>query len=100
MAAETLMPLLEQRIVVTGGAGFLGQHVVANLRTRGCSQILVPRRSEYDLIHEAAIQKLYRDSEPDIVIHLAAVVGGIGANRENPGRFAYENLVMGAMLME
>jgi len=100
VAAETIMPLQAQRIVVTGGAGFLGQHVVRTLQARGCSQITVPRRCEYDLIHEAAIERLYRDTQPDVVIHLAAVVGGIGANRSNPGRFAYENLVMGAMLME
>lgn len=94
------MSLATQRIVVTGGAGFLGQHVVQILRARGCTQIIVPRRHEYDLIHEAATERLYQDTKPDMVIHLAAVVGGIGANRQNPGRFAYENLVMGAMLME
>src|SRR5215210_6733468 len=94
------MPLQAQRIVVTGGAGFLGQHVVRTLQACGCSQIIIPRRREYDLIHEAAVERLYRDTQPDVVIHLAAVVGGIGANRGNPGRFAYENLVMGAMLME
>lgn len=100
MAEETIMSLPAQRIVVTGGAGFLGAHVVQALRAHGCSQIIVPRRRDYDLIHEAAIQQLYHDTQPDVVIHLAAVVGGIGANRQNPGRFAYENLVMGAMLME
>jgi GDP-L-fucose synthase len=94
------MQLQAQRIVVTGGGGFLGQHVVRSLQARGCSQLFVPRRHEYDLIHEAAVQQLYCDIQPDVVIHLAAVVGGIGANRLNPGRFAYENLVMGAMLME
>jgi len=100
VAEETIMSLPAQRIVVTGGAGFLGAHVVQALRAHGCSQIIVPRRRDYDLIHEAAIQQLYHDTQPDVVIHLAAVVGGIGANRQNPGRFAYENLVMGAMLME
>lgn len=100
MAEKTVMQLQAQRIVVTGGAGFLGRQVVQTLQVRGCSQIIVPRRREYDLVHETAVEQLYRDTQPDVVIHLAAVVGGIGANRANPGRFAYENLVMGAMLME
>jgi GDP-L-fucose synthase len=94
------MVLCDKRIVVTGAAGFLGQHVVRALRQHGCTKIIVPRRSQYDLIREAAVERLYRETRPEVVIHLAAVVGGIGANRANPGRFAYENLVMGAMLME
>jgi len=89
-----------KRIVVTGGAGFLGGHTVRALQAHGCKKIVVPRRSQYDLTREAAVEQLYRDARPEIVIHLAAVVGGIGANRATPGRFAYENLVMGAMLME
>jgi len=94
------MQLRDKRIVVTGGAGFLGQHVVRSLRARGCTEIVVPRRSQYDLTREANVERLYADAQPDIVVHLAAVVGGIGANRANPGRFLYENLVIGTVLME
>jgi GDP-L-fucose synthase len=89
-----------QRVVVTGGAGFLGTYVVEKLRQRGVGTIIVPRRHEYDLIQLAAIQRLFREAQPDLVIHLAAVVGGIGANRANPGRYFYENLMMGVQLME
>jgi GDP-L-fucose synthase len=94
------MQLRDKRIVVTGGAGFLGQHVVRTLRRRGCTEIVLPRRSQYDLTREAHVEHLYADAQPEVVVHLAAVVGGIGANRANPGRFFYENLVMGTMLME
>ncbi len=95
-----MMDLRDKQIVVTGGAGFLGQHVIRRLRARGCTQIAVPRRRQYDLTCEAAVERLYRDTRPQVAIHLAGVVGGIGANRTNPGRFFYDNLVMGAMLME
>jgi GDP-L-fucose synthase len=90
----------DKRVTVTGGAGFLGRNVVAKLRERGCQDIFVPRKAEYDLRHESAVKRLYADARPDIVIHMAAVVGGIGANRERPGEFFYDNLMMGAYLME
>jgi len=89
-----------QRVVVTGGAGFLGSFVVEKLRARGCHDIFVPRSKEYDLRDRDAIRRMYQDAQPDLVIHLAAVVGGIGANRANPGRFFYDNAIMGIQLME
>ena len=89
-----------RRVCVTGGAGFLGSYVVARLKEAGCRSIFVPRTVEFDLRHESAIRRLYDMARPDVVIHLAAVVGGIGANRENPGRFFYDNLIMGTVLME
>jgi GDP-L-fucose synthase len=90
----------DKRLVVTGGAGFLGSFVVEQLRRLGCGQIMVPRKREFNLLHESDIVKLLEAAKPDVIIHLAAVVGGIGANRENPGRFLYENLMMGVQLME
>jgi GDP-L-fucose synthase len=90
----------DKRVIVTGGAGFLGSYVVEKLKERGCNDIFVPLVEDYDLVKEKNVIKLYQDYPADIVIHLAAVVGGIGANRENPGKFFYDNLVMGAMLME
>ena len=90
----------DKRVIVTGGAGFLGSYVVEKLKERGCRNIFIPRSKDYDFTKEANIIRLYKDYPCDIVIHLAAVVGGIGANRENPGKFFYDNLVMGAMLME
>lgn len=89
-----------ERVVVTGGAGFLGSYIVEKLRERGVENIFVPRSKDYDLIKAEHIQHLYNDANPDLVIHLAAVVGGIGANRANPGRYFYDNLMMGAQLME
>jgi GDP-L-fucose synthase len=90
----------DKRIVVTGGAGFLGAYVLDGLKKRGCRNILVPKIEDYNLIKLADIKKMYDDMKPDIVIHLAAVVGGIGANREHPGKFFYENLMMGVQLIE
>jgi len=90
----------DKRVIVTGGAGFLGSYVIEKLKERGGKNIFVPLVEDYDLTKEKNIIKLYQDYPADIVIHLAAVVGGIGANRENPGKFFYDNLVMGAMLME
>jgi len=90
----------DKRIAVTGGAGFLGQYVVKKLGERGCRNIFVPRSRDYNLVDGDAVKRLYRDARPDIVIHLAAVVGGIGANSENPGRFFYENLMMGVQMIE
>ncbi len=89
-----------RRIVVTGGAGFLGRYVVEGLRRRGCEQILVPEIEDYDLVNMTDVVRMYRDMRPDIVIHLAAVVGGIGANRAHPGEFFYKNLMMGVQLIE
>ena len=90
----------EQRVVVTGGAGFLGSFVVEQLRAKGCHQIVIPRSQDYDLVQMEAVQRLYRDAKPDLVIHLAARVGGIGANHANPGRFFYDNVMMGTQLIE
>jgi GDP-L-fucose synthase len=90
----------DKRIVVTGGAGFLGACVVEQLRTRGATTISVPRSREYDLVEIDAVRRLYDDTRPDLVIHLAARVGGIGANRKNPGKYFYDNLMMGVQLIE
>lgn len=90
----------DKRVVVTGGAGFLGSFVVDQLRAKGCEQIVVPRSRDYDLVQMEAVKQLYGDTKPDVVIHLAARVGGIGANQANPGRFFYDNLMMGAQLIE
>lgn len=89
-----------KRVVVTGGAGFLGSYVVQELEQHGCGEIIVPRSRDYDLREMGAVRQLYADARPDIVIHLAASVGGIGVNREQPGRFFYENLMMGVQMIE
>jgi len=89
-----------RRVMVTGGGGFLGKVVVRRLESGGATDIFVPRSGDYDLREPADIARALADGRPDLVIHLAAVVGGIGANRENPGRFFYENAIMGIELME
>ena len=89
-----------KRVTVTGGGGFLGSVVVNKLRQAGCQDIFVPRSRDYNLVEMNGAEKLYQDSHPDIVLHLAAKVGGIGANQENPGKFFYDNLMMGTHIME
>lgn len=90
----------DKRVLVAGGAGFLGRYVVLGLKARGVRDLFVPRSHEYDLVHEADVERLYRDYPAHIVIHLAGRVGGIGANRKNPGKFFYDNIMMGVLLME
>jgi len=90
----------DQRVMVTGGAGFLGRAVVARLAAAGVRELFVPRSRDYDLREREAIDRALRDGRPELLIHLAAVVGGIGANRANPGRFFYDNAIMGVQLME
>ena len=94
-----MVALTSKRVVVTGGSGFLGRHVVAAFQSEGCA-VSAPRKAEYDLTHEADAARMYADLRPDLVVHLAAVVGGIGANRESPGRFFFENVMLGALVME
>jgi len=89
-----------ERVVVTGGAGFLGRFIVDRLRAQQGVEVFAPRSAEYNLVAAADIKRLYADTRPDLVIHLAAVVGGIGANQKNPGKFFYENLMMGVQLIE
>jgi GDP-L-fucose synthase len=90
----------KSRVLVTGGSGFLGSAVVSKLRGRGYPNIIVPRSRDYDLRDQEIVKKLYKETKPEIVIHLAAVVGGIGANRANPGRFFYDNAIMGIQVIE
>jgi GDP-L-fucose synthase len=94
------MELTDKRIIVTGGAGFLGSFVVEQLRALGCTQITVPRSRDCDLIERDAVRELYRRVQPQLVIHLAAQVGGIGANQQNPGKYFHANLQMGVNVIE
>ncbi len=87
-------------VMVTGGAGFLGTHVVEELRRQGAENIFIPRSRDFNLTEQADVRRLISKHKPEFIIHLAASVGGIGANRDNPGKFFYENLLMGAILME
>jgi len=88
-----------KRVTVTGGKGFLGSYIIENLQKLGCKHISIPSSQEYNLVNLSDIKRMYENQRPDIVIHLAAVVGGIGANQKNPGKFFYENAIMGIQLM-
>lgn len=88
-----------KRVVITGGAGFVGRYLVENLRKAGCKEIFIPRKANCDLRDINSVRRLYDEAKPHIVIHLAATVGGIGANREHPGSFFYDNLMMGVQLL-
>ncbi len=92
--------LINKRILVSGGSGFLGSYVIDRLKKKGCSQVFVPRSKDYNLTDLGAVKKMYKDFSPEIVIHLAAKVGGIGANRNSPAVFFYDNLMMGIQMME
>jgi GDP-L-fucose synthase len=94
------MDLTRATVLVTGGSGFLGRFVLETLGRRGAARVVVPRKKEYNLVEAGAARRLIADARPDVIIHLAARVGGIGANRENPGSFFYENLMMGVQLIE
>jgi GDP-L-fucose synthase len=95
-----MLSLASKRVLVTGGGGFLGSYIIEQLRQSGCAQIATPRRREFDLTHADAVDRLFTEFRPEVVIHAAATVGGIGANRANPGLFFYENAIMGVQVIE
>lgn len=92
--------LTSKKIIITGGDGFLGKYLVTKLKECGYRNIFVPLINDYNLVENEAVKRLYRESKPEIVIHLAAVVGGIGISKKKPGSFFYDNLIMGAQMME
>ncbi len=94
------LDLSTKRTLVTGGAGFLGSHIVERLHQVGCGQVAVPRRRDFDLTRAEAVERLFEEYRPDVVIHAAATVGGIGANRQNPGAFFFENAMMGIQVID
>lgn len=96
----TVSPLTQKRVCVTGGGGFLGSFVAEELERRGYRDVFVARRRDYDLTTTLGVEKMLADAKPEVLFHLAAVVGGIGANRQNPGRFFYDNAIMGIQLIE
>ena len=94
------MDITGKRVIVTGGAGFFGSHVVSRLKRLNCQSVVVPRSNEYDLREKSGIVRLFDDARPQVIIHMAAVVGGIGANRAHPGKFFYDSATMGIQLIE
>lgn len=100
MTAVHQSPLSRRRVLVTGGAGFLGRVLCRQLGEGGVEDLVVPRRRDHDLTEQEAVRDLLRSTKPDVVFHLAAEVGGIGANRKNPGRYFYANMAMGLNLIE